>query len=599
MPPLCGLEVLATTAEPDGTLVYSMGLNLNLRSLTIEQVLAARQKQCAELATMVARDLDSHVPVGDISERQSATETQRLAICAEPDANTFNDNAKFVETTEALLAQLPRAGDKLQVSHPHRRPVFALVAGRRQGSDTPVFVSGSWDGTLAEIGETGVAVAQAGGTVLSLTLLDESTDGLVVAMGFQDGSVSVDTLGSVGGPIVVHSGHGAGPATALAWLPERRWLACGTEDVVILELGPDYCCEISDPEQRWQVEQVGNGPVRGLSWATVAGRPWLVTSSLGHGQVRLWDIESLSSGGQPQLVLSRHAGGVTAVAELQGEHNLATASTDRTITVWTLPGGDMLAQAVNCHRLGVCTLVATGHAQVASGSADSTVKLWDLPKPTTNKKERGTIQNLELIATLTGHTGPVHALAFVRTEGWLASGSSDGSVRLWRAAERRSRQGDCNKEHLHFDEHDHEARHLTEPGQKQGSSLEVATTTAAGRKCGACNKTNHSSSVTCVSCGELLEGQPLIVKSVSAVTARTTTCTPTAGPVHQAPPPPAAVETMSSTMVSSTADVAPGSSTFPAQSSQLSDGLELACSECGASATSSAVTCTSCGELLL
>ena len=62
---------------------------------------------------------------------------------------------------------------------------------------------------------------------------------------------------------------------------------------------------------------------------------------------------------------------------------------------------------------------------LASGSADTTVKLWRLPG--------GGGAALEAVQTLRGHTDAVHALAFVPARGWLASGGSDGSVRLWRA----------------------------------------------------------------------------------------------------------------------------------------------------------------------
>jgi hypothetical protein len=45
MPPLSGLEVLGQGKDPDGTLVYRMGLNINLRSTTIEPVMAVRKQQ--------------------------------------------------------------------------------------------------------------------------------------------------------------------------------------------------------------------------------------------------------------------------------------------------------------------------------------------------------------------------------------------------------------------------------------------------------------------------------------------------------------------------------------------------------------------------
>lgn len=55
--------------------------------------------------------------------------------------------------------------------------------------------------------------------------------------------------------------------------------------------------------------------------------------------------------------------------------------------------------------------------RLASGSADETVRLWDI----------ATGQHLH---TLTGHTGEIGAVAFLGDKA-LASGDSDGTVFIW------------------------------------------------------------------------------------------------------------------------------------------------------------------------
>jgi len=62
--------------------------------------------------------------------------------------------------------------------------------------------------------------------------------------------------------------------------------------------------------------------------------------------------------------------------------------------------------------------------EVASGSADHTVRLWDA----------GTGKAL---ATLTGHTSTVSCVAFCPKGKILASGAADGSVKLWETASRK------------------------------------------------------------------------------------------------------------------------------------------------------------------
>ena len=62
---------------------------------------------------------------------------------------------------------------------------------------------------------------------------------------------------------------------------------------------------------------------------------------------------------------------------------------------------------------------------LATGSADGTVRLWDVA---THRPDR---------RALTGHTGPVTSVAFSPDGKTLASGSADGTVRLWDVATHR------------------------------------------------------------------------------------------------------------------------------------------------------------------
>jgi len=80
---------------------------------------------------------------------------------------------------------------------------------------------------------------------------------------------------------------------------------------------------------------------------------------------------------------------------------------------WTLVGpaaGYVLAVSINSNS-----------GMVASGWADSKVRLWDA-------------NTGHILRTLTGHTNSVHSVAFSPDGNTVASGSSDNTVKLWNAS---------------------------------------------------------------------------------------------------------------------------------------------------------------------
>jgi len=91
------------------------------------------------------------------------------------------------------------------------------------------------------------------------------------------------------------------------------------------------------------------------------------------------------------------------------------------IVLWVAPGPEPV-QVLCGHtdQVGALAFAPDGHV-LASGSHDGTVRLWD---PATGEE----------LATLQGHTGRVTSVAFAPDGQWIASGSHDRTVRLWRVA---------------------------------------------------------------------------------------------------------------------------------------------------------------------
>ena len=121
--PLTGLEVQDFERLTDGTLVYTMGLNINLQSMTIEEVLAVRKKQCRELATVVGRSLERERDEASAQEgaqrlagllhgaREGAQRLAGLLHGAREEARAieardgawFNENSNFVACVHTLV----------------------------------------------------------------------------------------------------------------------------------------------------------------------------------------------------------------------------------------------------------------------------------------------------------------------------------------------------------------------------------------------------------------------------------------------------------------------------------------------------------------
>jgi WD40 repeat protein len=74
------------------------------------------------------------------------------------------------------------------------------------------------------------------------------------------------------------------------------------------------------------------------------------------------------------------------------------------------------------HPVDVSVSFSPDGRWLASGSWDYTIKLWR-------------VSDGALVRTLTGHWSGVYSVSFSPDGRWLASGSWDGTIRLWRVAD--------------------------------------------------------------------------------------------------------------------------------------------------------------------
>ena len=145
------------------------------------------------------------------------------------------------------------------------------------------------------------------------------------------------------------------------------------------------------------------GRLRGQSVAWLhkaGGAPPLAASLVGHEALR----RTLPADS-----------GVNALAVLP-DGRLASGSDDSTIRLWDPASGSCLA-VFQGHQKRVNALAMLPDGRLACGSFDRTIRLWD---PVSGS----------CLAVFQGHQGGVYALA-VLPDGRLASGSYDRSIRLW------------------------------------------------------------------------------------------------------------------------------------------------------------------------
>ena len=208
------------------------------------------------------------------------------------------------------------------------------------------------------------------------------------------------------------------PVSTLVFSPNSRMLAAGSGDgtIQVWDAGTgDLIHEFKDhKESVWKVDFSPDNK-------------WLLSVSLdGTGL-----LKNLGPDGKELPILNQHGTSIHAASfspvDRDDEYTFATGGADKRIQLWraqTNNTNDLLRdnQTLDGHNDSVWILAFSKDGQdLASGSLDGTVRLWDLDI----LRERFKI---------TGHTGGIKALAYTVDNRILACGTGlKGTLRLWDA----------------------------------------------------------------------------------------------------------------------------------------------------------------------
>ncbi len=204
--------------------------------------------------------------------------------------------------------------------------------------------------------------------------------------------------------------------TRLAFSPGGDLLACGGNDHTLhlwrlARLPPGGAGQVDGTEVTLlRCQAMVNAVTFSRSGA------WVAAAETGRDRdtkVRLWTVAS----GEPLQTLEGHTNSIHALAVSQNGRWLASGSADSTVRLWdtaTWQPAAVLALGSQVYGLAF----TPDGSRLACACADNTIRLWD-------------VATQQRVCVLEGHNSFVHQVAFSPDGTRLVSASGDGTLRVW------------------------------------------------------------------------------------------------------------------------------------------------------------------------
>jgi WD40 repeat protein/serine/threonine protein kinase len=302
-----------------------------------------------------------------------------------------------------------RTGNPLFELAGHTANVFTVAFN----SDGSLLASGGWDGKafIWELATRRDIKSMDGPDDLRSVAFSRDNSRLVAAS--FDHSVKVWEI-STGRLLHTYWGHRA-PALCAAVAPDGRHIASSDTSGMV---------HVWDMHTGRLIRTIRghSGPV---SWIAYNRKGDRLASAGREGTVRVWDITR----DQDSYSLPEATGAHNVVFSPKGRWLAASGyahsgnRTEKRVRIWAMDQPLAAPKYWEGHTGALrCVAFSSDEALLASGSADGTVRLWNV----------GTGRPL---AKVVGHTDMVSGVAFNHDNTWIASASLDKTVRLWNVAE--------------------------------------------------------------------------------------------------------------------------------------------------------------------